>query len=137
MQTGNLLFRTRTLPPVGREAKFIGRVGADIDVPTGRKAAYLAVLNSSLSQPETQSASRGLSTSEMFLRASSWRPISAVCALRVMASMMSATSRIDLSAFQPEHNRVDLHRLTSHSGVGPFAAQWRSVPIIGPRPFLC
>ena len=46
MQTGNLLFLTRMLPPVGREAKFIGRVGADIDVPTGRKAAYLAVLNS-------------------------------------------------------------------------------------------
>ena len=45
-QTGNLLFLTGMLPTVGREAKFIGRVGADLDVPTGRKAAYLAALNS-------------------------------------------------------------------------------------------
>ena len=46
MQTGNLLFLTGMLPTRGREAKFIGRVGPDLDVPTGRKAAYLAVLNS-------------------------------------------------------------------------------------------
>jgi enamine deaminase RidA (YjgF/YER057c/UK114 family) len=46
VQTGNLLFLTGMLPTVGREAKFIGRVGADLDVPTGRKAAYLAALNS-------------------------------------------------------------------------------------------
>src|SRR5437899_10146063 len=46
VQTGNLLFLTGMLPTVGREAKFIGRVGADLDVPTGRKAAHLAALNS-------------------------------------------------------------------------------------------
>jgi enamine deaminase RidA (YjgF/YER057c/UK114 family) len=45
VQTGNLLFLTGMLPTVGREAKFIGRIGADLDVQTGRKAAYLATLN--------------------------------------------------------------------------------------------
>jgi enamine deaminase RidA (YjgF/YER057c/UK114 family) len=45
VQTGNLLFLTGMLPTVGREAKFIGRVGAELDVQTGRKAAYLAALN--------------------------------------------------------------------------------------------
>jgi enamine deaminase RidA (YjgF/YER057c/UK114 family) len=45
VQTGNLLFLTGMLPTVGREAKFIGRIGAELDVETGRKAAYLAVLN--------------------------------------------------------------------------------------------
>jgi enamine deaminase RidA (YjgF/YER057c/UK114 family) len=45
VQTGNLLFLTGMLPTVGREAKFIGRIGADLDVQTGRKAAYLAALN--------------------------------------------------------------------------------------------
>jgi len=33
------------LPTEGRSAKFIGRVGAELDVETGRKAAYLAGLN--------------------------------------------------------------------------------------------
>ena len=33
------------LPTEGREAKFIGRVGAEVDVETGRKAAQLAALN--------------------------------------------------------------------------------------------
>jgi enamine deaminase RidA (YjgF/YER057c/UK114 family) len=33
------------LPTEGRAAKFIGRVGAGLDVDTGRKAAYLAALN--------------------------------------------------------------------------------------------
>jgi enamine deaminase RidA (YjgF/YER057c/UK114 family) len=33
------------LPTEGRAAKFIGRVGAELDVETGRKAAYLAALN--------------------------------------------------------------------------------------------
>jgi hypothetical protein len=37
VQTGNLLFLTGMLPTVGREAKFIGRFGAELDVPTGRK----------------------------------------------------------------------------------------------------
>jgi len=45
VQTGNLLFLTGMLPTVGREAKFIGRIGAEVDVQTGRKAAYLAALN--------------------------------------------------------------------------------------------
>ena len=33
------------LPTAGREAKFVGRVGAELDVETGRKAAHLAALN--------------------------------------------------------------------------------------------
>jgi len=45
VQTGNLLFLTGMLPTVGREAKFIGRVGAELDVEAGRKAAHFAVLN--------------------------------------------------------------------------------------------
>ena len=45
VQTGNLLFLTGMLPTVGREAKFIGRIGAELDVQNGRKAAYLAALN--------------------------------------------------------------------------------------------
>jgi len=45
VQTGNLLFLTGMLPTVGREAKFIGRIGAELDVQTGRQAAYLAALN--------------------------------------------------------------------------------------------
>jgi enamine deaminase RidA (YjgF/YER057c/UK114 family) len=45
VQTGHLLFLTGMLPTEGRAAKFIGRVGAELDVETGRKAAYLAALN--------------------------------------------------------------------------------------------
>ena len=45
VQTGNLLFLTGMLPTEGRAAKFIGRVGAELDVETGCKAAYLATLN--------------------------------------------------------------------------------------------
>ena len=45
VQTGNLLFLTGMLPTEGRTAKFIGRVGTELDVETGRKAAYLAALN--------------------------------------------------------------------------------------------
>ena len=45
VQTGNLLFLTGMLPTEGRAAKFIGRVGAELDVEAGRKAAYLAALN--------------------------------------------------------------------------------------------
>ena len=45
VQTGNLLFLTGMLPTEGREAKFIGRVGAELDVEAGRRAAYLAALN--------------------------------------------------------------------------------------------
>jgi enamine deaminase RidA (YjgF/YER057c/UK114 family) len=45
VQAGSLLFLTGMLPTEGREAKFIGRVGAEVDVETGRKAAHLAALN--------------------------------------------------------------------------------------------
>ena len=45
VQTGNLLFLTGILPTIGREAKYIGRIGAELDVQTGRNAAYLAALN--------------------------------------------------------------------------------------------
>ena len=45
VQTGNLLFLTGMLPTEGRQAKFIGRVGAELDVETWRKAAYVAALN--------------------------------------------------------------------------------------------
>jgi enamine deaminase RidA (YjgF/YER057c/UK114 family) len=45
VQTGNLLFLTGMLPTEGRAAKFIGRVGADLDVEAGRAAARLAALN--------------------------------------------------------------------------------------------
>jgi enamine deaminase RidA (YjgF/YER057c/UK114 family) len=45
VQTGNLLFLTGMLPTVGREAKFIGRIGAELDVEAGRQAARLAALN--------------------------------------------------------------------------------------------
>jgi enamine deaminase RidA (YjgF/YER057c/UK114 family) len=45
VQAGNLLFLTGMLPTEGREAKFIGRIGAELDVETGQKAARLAALN--------------------------------------------------------------------------------------------
>ena len=45
VQTGNMLFLTGMLPTVGREAKFIGRIGAELDVKTGYMAAYLAAVN--------------------------------------------------------------------------------------------
>ena len=45
VQTGNLLFLTGMLPTEGRGAKFIGRIGAELDIESGRKAARLAALN--------------------------------------------------------------------------------------------
>src|SRR5271154_7007979 len=45
VQTGNLLFLTGMLPTEGRAAKFIGRLGAELDVEAGRQAARLAALN--------------------------------------------------------------------------------------------
>ena len=45
VQTGNLLFLTGMLPTKGRAAKFIGRIGAELDVEAGRDAAHLAALN--------------------------------------------------------------------------------------------
>src|SRR3954453_9115601 len=45
VQTGNLLFLSGMLPTEGRGAKFIGRVGGELNVEAGRKAAHLAALN--------------------------------------------------------------------------------------------
>src|ERR1700756_344815 len=45
VQTGNLLFLTGMLPTEGRAAKFVGRIGDELDVEAGRKAAHLAALN--------------------------------------------------------------------------------------------
>jgi len=45
VQTGNLLFLTGMLPTEGRTAKFVGRIGAELDVEAGRQAARLAGLN--------------------------------------------------------------------------------------------
>jgi len=45
VQTGNLLFLTGMLPTEGRAAKYVGRIGAELDVEAGREAARLAALN--------------------------------------------------------------------------------------------
>jgi enamine deaminase RidA (YjgF/YER057c/UK114 family) len=45
VQTGNLLFLSGMLPTEGHSARFVGRLGADLDVEGGRKAARLAALN--------------------------------------------------------------------------------------------
>ena len=45
VQTGSLLFLGGMLPTEGHEARFIGRVGAELDIDAGRKAAQLAALN--------------------------------------------------------------------------------------------
>jgi enamine deaminase RidA (YjgF/YER057c/UK114 family) len=45
VQTSNLLFLTGMLPTEGRGTKFMGRVGAELDVQAGRQAARLAALN--------------------------------------------------------------------------------------------
>jgi enamine deaminase RidA (YjgF/YER057c/UK114 family) len=37
VQTGNLLFLTGMLPTEGRVAKFVGRVGAELDVEAGAR----------------------------------------------------------------------------------------------------
>ena len=45
VQTGSLLFLSGRLPTEGREARFDGRVGLELDTEAGRKAARLAALN--------------------------------------------------------------------------------------------
>jgi enamine deaminase RidA (YjgF/YER057c/UK114 family) len=45
VQSGKLLFLTGMLPTEGRSAKFVGRVGAELDVEAARDAARLASLN--------------------------------------------------------------------------------------------
>ena len=45
VQTGNLLFLSGMLPTENRGAKFVGRIGAELDAEAGRQAARLAALN--------------------------------------------------------------------------------------------
>ena len=45
VQTGNLLFLSGMLPTEGHDAKFVGRLGAELDVEAARDAARLAALN--------------------------------------------------------------------------------------------
>jgi len=45
VQTGNLLFVSGMLPTEGREARVIGRLGAELDVEAAQTAAHLAALN--------------------------------------------------------------------------------------------
>jgi enamine deaminase RidA (YjgF/YER057c/UK114 family) len=45
VRTGNLLFLSGMLPTEGLSAKFVGRIGAELDLETGRKAAQTAALN--------------------------------------------------------------------------------------------
>jgi enamine deaminase RidA (YjgF/YER057c/UK114 family) len=45
VQVGSLLFLSGTLPTEGRTAKFVGRVGAELDAAAGREAARLAAMN--------------------------------------------------------------------------------------------
>ena len=45
VQVGNLLFLSGMLPTAGHEAKFIGRVGAELDAEAARNAAGLAARN--------------------------------------------------------------------------------------------
>jgi enamine deaminase RidA (YjgF/YER057c/UK114 family) len=45
VQTGNLLFLSGMLATEGHGAKIIGRVGAELDLEAGRRAAQLAALN--------------------------------------------------------------------------------------------
>lgn len=45
VQSGKLLFLTGMMPTEGRSAKFVGRVGSELDADTARDAARLAALN--------------------------------------------------------------------------------------------
>jgi len=45
VQPGNLLFLSGMLPTEGHGPKFVGRVGAELDLEAGRNAAHLAALN--------------------------------------------------------------------------------------------
>ena len=72
---------------------------------------------------------------EMCLCASSWPPINSLSAVRIEGDGFDEVCHFQDRLLgipdQPEHNRISIHRLTSHSGVGPLVAQWRSVPVIG------
>src|SRR5215471_6909679 len=50
VQTGNPLFLTGMLPTESREAKFVGRVGVELDVEAARMAARLVHSMPSLSR---------------------------------------------------------------------------------------
>ena len=45
VQAGNLLFLSGALPMEGGAPKFVGRLGAELSIEDGRKAARLAALN--------------------------------------------------------------------------------------------
>jgi enamine deaminase RidA (YjgF/YER057c/UK114 family) len=45
VQVGNLLFLSGMLPTEGRTAQFTGRIGAELDIESGRQAAHCAALN--------------------------------------------------------------------------------------------
>jgi enamine deaminase RidA (YjgF/YER057c/UK114 family) len=45
VQTGNLLFLTGMLPTENQAPAFVGHVGAELDIESGRKAARLAARN--------------------------------------------------------------------------------------------
>ena len=45
VQTGSLLLLSGTLPLEGGIPKFVGRIGGDLSIEEGRRAAYLATLN--------------------------------------------------------------------------------------------
>jgi enamine deaminase RidA (YjgF/YER057c/UK114 family) len=45
VQTGSLLYLSGTLPVEGGKPKYVGRIGADLSIEDGRRAAGLAALN--------------------------------------------------------------------------------------------
>src|SRR5215213_5536694 len=45
VRTGNLLFLSGMLPTEGHAAKYLGRIGAELDIEQARDAARLAALN--------------------------------------------------------------------------------------------
>jgi len=45
VQSGDLLFLSGMLPTVGHQAQIVGRLGEQLDVEAGRKAAHAAALN--------------------------------------------------------------------------------------------
>ena len=44
LQTGNLLFLSGMLPVIDHKAKYVGRLGKELDTDAGRDAAYTAAL---------------------------------------------------------------------------------------------
>ena len=62
VQPGSLLFLSGKLPTEGSEARYIGRMGAELDINAGRKAAQLAALN-------------GLAVANSCFRFQNWRSV--------------------------------------------------------------